>query len=49
MATNMPLLSFTKDNKDCSESNGYISTPFKETLFIYVGNFILRVNNATLH
>ncbi len=48
MATNMPLLSFTKDNKDCSESN-YISTPFKETLFIYVGNFILRVNNATLH
>ena len=32
MATNMPLLSFTKDNKDCSESNGYISTPFKETL-----------------
>ena len=30
MATNMPLLSFTKDNKDCSESNGYISTPFKK-------------------
>ena len=28
MATNMPLLSFTKDNKDCSESNGYISVSY---------------------